>query len=75
MILSLVDGSGFPGNSGGPVIVTTPQVDALIGMVSNRTLSPLIAGLNETADLIEIIPMEAINETIEFAMELESDKT
>ena len=69
----LVDGSGFPGNSGGPVIVTTPQVDALIGMVSKRTLSPLIAGLIESADLIEVIPMESINETIQFAMELESD--
>jgi len=69
----LVDGSGFPGNSGGPVIVTTPQVDALIGMVSKRTLSPLIGGLSETADLIEVIPMEAINETIEFVMERESD--
>ena len=72
----LVDGSGFPGNSGGPVIVTTPQVDALIGMVSAREISPLPEGLlSETADLIEVIPMEAINETIEFAMELESDKT
>ena len=69
----LVDGSGFPGNSGGPVIVTTPQVGALIGMVSKIKLSPLIAGLSETADLIEVIPMESINETIEFAMELESD--
>lgn len=76
----LVDGSGFPGNSGGPVIVATPQVDALIGMVSASEISPLIVqglggtveGLEETADLIEVIPMESINETIEFVMELES---
>lgn len=72
----LVDGSGFPGNSGGPVIVTTPQVNSLIGMVTKRKLSPVLEGiLNETADLIEVIPMEAINETIQFAMQLESEST
>lgn len=69
----LVDGSGFPGNSGGPVIVTTPLFNGLVGMVSNMKLSPLAIGLNEAADLIEVIPVESINETIELAMKLESD--
>ena len=68
----LVDGSGFPGNSGGPVVVKTPQVEALIGMVSERRLSPILGGV-ETADLIDVIPMEVINETIEMTIELENN--
>lgn len=78
----LVDGSGFPGNSGGPVI-TSPQFEtasesgnvpraAMIGMVSESKLYPIATGgqtLNESADLIEVIPVEAIDETIESAMQ------
>lgn len=78
----LVDGSGFPGNSGGPV-VTRPQSIAitgtqllsaawLVGMVSERRFSPISSDpysdvnwqLKETADLIEVVPMNAIDETI-----------
>ena len=93
----LVDGSGFPGNSGGPV-VTVPQVAAitgtrlnsrsdLIGMVSkgkNYKIMPkephgleewadLIKqlGLRESADLIEVVPVDAIDETIQLAMDAE----
>ena len=80
----LVDGSGFPGNSGGPV-VTKPQnitvagintvLEAgLIGMVSKGTIfhiSPGNSDLAETADLIEVVPMEAIDESIEIAMQEE----
>lgn len=71
----LVDGSGFPGNSGGPVIVTTSEFDALMGMVSASIKLPIVAGLNETADLIEVIPMEAINEVIHFAIQQRSDNS
>lgn len=71
----LVDGSGFSGNSGGPVIAPMPQFGVLIGMVSEVRLSPISEGLNETADLIEVIPVESINETIELAIKLESDNT
>ena len=86
----LVDGSGFPGNSGGPV-VTKPQVGSvegtrtvpgswLVGMVSERKLSdsPIIVGasaeaaglirVKETADLIEVVPMDLIDETVAMAM-------
>lgn len=86
----LIDGSGFPGNSGGPV-VTKPQnfaipgtsiVDSswLVGMVSQRKFSPA-KGVKEakaektivleTADLVVVTPMDAINETIELAMSKE----
>ena len=85
----LVDGSGFPGNSGGPII-TKPQIISiegtksvsgayLIGMVSKRELSPSPSvspsqnkGVSETADLIEVVPMEVIDATIESAMREES---
>ena len=73
----LVDGSGFPGNSGGPVIVKSSQVDALIGMVSASKVS--LVGTEEHSwlelgDLIEVIPMETINETIQMTIELENNK-
>lgn len=87
----LVDGSGFPGNSGGPVIVKPQlmsfnnfgQVDIayLIGVVAERRLSEIepiaVSGdekthLEETADLVEVVPVDAINETIERAMQLEA---
>ena len=99
----LVDGSGFPGNSGGPV-VTKPQFRAvegtrnvprswLVGMVCKRELSTqpvdlqipsLLAWLVrmvrkiipspyalETADLIECVPMDLIDETVVLAMQRE----
>ena len=75
----LVDGSGFPGNSGGPII-TKPQFGAiegtknvlgswLLGMVSERkiSLSPVV----ETADLIESVSMDLIDETVRRAMQHE----
>ena len=80
----LLDGSGFPGNSGGPV-VTKPQIlsvngsspvtsSLLIGMVSERKLSSVVgngAGMvQETADLVVVTPMDAINETINEAIEV-----
>ena len=81
----LLDGSGFSGNSGGPV-VTKPQIFAvpgasvvdsssLIGMVSERRWSwvPENGGMTvkETADLVVVTPMDAIDETIELAMKME----
>ena len=85
----LVDGSGFPGNSGGP-IVTKPQIFSfggstgrtnmcLIGMVMERRYSELETEnypsyeqeyWKETADLIEVVPMEQIDETINLAMSM-----
>ena len=88
----LVDGAGFPGNSGGPV-VTKPPCKAnqpqswLIGMVSARPpgfapasvyaidrsknkmilIDNLVA--EEAVDLIKVIPMDTIDETIEIAMQ------
>ena len=82
----LLDGSGFPGNSGGPVI-TKPQILAvhgssmvnsslLIGMVPERRLSKVAGNeavmVQETADLVVVTPMDAINEAIEFAMSKEN---
>ena len=74
----LLDGSVFPGNSGGPV-VTKPQTEAvaktqvipksfLIGMTSAYQINPGIVE-KENADLGIIIPMDTINETVEMAME------
>ena len=84
----LVDGSGFPGNSGGPVVsrfaiggygdYSKQSSSYLIGMVSKRRRSEIVPSGNpevfvgrfeETADLIEVIPMEQINATIEMAIE------
>ncbi|MXZ94966.1 MAG: trypsin-like serine protease [Acidimicrobiaceae bacterium] len=92
----LVDGSGFGGNSGGPV-VTKPEISAvagwsdaritesrLIGMVSKVTREPVevsrmrvldtAAQTGETkpvflqhSDLIEVVPVDLIEETIELA--------
>ena len=73
----LLDGSVFPGNSGGPV-VTRPQTEAvvgtqaipkscLIGMTSAYKLNTSILE-RENADLGIVIPMETINETIQSAM-------
>ena len=92
----LVDGSGFGGNSGGPV-VTKPEISAvtgwsdariteskLIGMVSGVTREPVevselrvldtAGSTGETkpvflqhSDLIEVVPVDLIEETIELA--------
>ena len=74
----LVDGSGFPGNSGGPVVTKpeggvaiegTKHIDRnlIVGMVAERRFSP-IGETVETADLIEVVPMDLIDETIEMAV-------
>ena len=88
----LVDGSGFPGNSGGPVILK-PQlmsfdnfgkVDAafLIGMVAERRFSEIKSTnlsesektyMEETADLVEVVSVDDIEQTIELAMEAEEN--
>lgn len=82
----LVDGSGFPGNSGGPV-VTVPQsatLDAtkpigrssLVGMVSkgkSRSISREDPRITESADLIEVVPVDAIDEAIRLARESAED--
>ena len=86
----LVDGSGFPGNSGGPVVLAQGIKEVsgeegvpaagLIGMVSERTFSDLETGLSdlqlevkETADLIEVILVDDINDTIVRAMAEEAE--
>ncbi len=83
----LVDGSGFPGNSGGPVL-TKPQRFAvvgtqavgeswLIGMVSERKLSRICTDARdvaETADLVQVIPVDFIDETIRIAMQEEGSE-
>lgn len=81
----LVDGSGFPGMSGGPVLSRTMEYTPdgrtgeklrLIGLVSQIALSELEESFSEvrsaakeSADLITVIPTDAIHETIEAAME------
>ena len=64
----LIDGSIFPGNSGGPVGVFWPQPFSgfrLVGMVSGTMQG------SENLGLGVIIPVEAINDTIERAMQQE----
>ena len=69
----LISGATYPGNSGSPVVLSTPQqpeepdslwVFYLLGMVSQSTLSPLPKNpaLMETGDLTEVIPMNIVNE-------------
>ena len=71
----LVDGSVFPGNSGGPVVTKPRALDidgteklkknALIGMVSGyRTAS--LGG--ENADLGIVVPLNAIHDTMDLAL-------
>ena len=87
----LVDGSGFPGNSGGPVVTElwssfargeVPESSfSLVGMVSCGMTHRVVPGeesdlgevvvVEESADLIEVIPVDAIDETIRLAMERE----
>ena len=81
----LVDGSGFPGNSGGPVLIRMAYFDrekrelvnmkSLIGMVFEAVTRPLSKeshSIAESADLVEVIPVDAIDETIQLAMKKES---
>lgn len=80
----LVDGSVFGGNSGGPVVVpngtwtTGLQIlkgTAVIGIVSNRRVTPIAGELGatstpdgfENADLTGVIAMEVVRELIERA--------
>ena len=84
----LIDGSGFPGMSGGPVLCKTLEYMPdgrpterlrLIGLVSQVAQSdleyekfseiPPPPNASESADLITVIPTDAIHETIEAAME------
>ena len=70
----LVDGSAFGGNSGGPV-VTRPQSAAasddphghsfLLGMVTASKMIRTADDARENADLIEVLPMDYINEIID----------
>ena len=74
----LVDGSSFGGNSGGPV-VTRPRSDLsedhilshslLLGMVQASALSHGTSEGGENADLVHVIPVDAINDTIERALQ------
>ena len=80
----LVDGSGFPGNSGGPLF-TKPRIESipesrirnsyLLGMVSEVRVSPISSSpiISEPADLIDVVPMDIINDTISIAMQNEVD--
>ncbi len=78
----LVDGSSFGGNSGGPV-VTRPRIDApedhilghslLLGMVQAHALSHGSSEGGENADLVTVIPVDAINDTIERALQRGQD--
>lgn len=73
----LVDGSSFGGNSGGPV-VTRPRNDVpeddilshslLLGMVQAYALSHGSSEAGENADLVAVIPLDVINDTIERAL-------
>ena len=78
----LVDGSSFGGNSGGPV-VTRPRIDVpedhilshslLLGMVQAHALSHGSSEGGENADLVTVIPVDAINDTIERALQRGQD--
>ena len=76
----LVAGSAFPGNSGGPVLVPAgirrPMgmelgQTVLIGMVCAQRLAPTTthdtapSRVWQSADLVEVVPVDVIDETIE----------
>ena len=88
----LVDGSAFPGMSGGPVLSKTTEYTSdgrigekfrLIGLISKiaqskleyEEVSEIHLAAKESADLITIIPTDAIHETIEAAMEARSSSS
>ena len=84
----LIDGSAFPGMSGGPVLSKAVEQEdgrfggrfRLIGLISEIAKSDLEYELgsevrpaaSESADLIAVIPTDAIHETIEAAMEADT---
>ena len=66
----LVDGSGFPGHSGGPVLtkdIYNMPGFRLVGMVSASSLH-VGYSVRENADLIHVVPVDDIDKTIECAM-------
>lgn len=69
----LVDGSVFPGNSGGPVLTSRQYGNGsrLIGMVSAFMLAEIREQppLTQNADLAVIVPLDAIDETVDMALE------
>jgi len=83
----LIDGSAFPGMSGGPVLSKAVEQEdgriggrfRLIGLISQiaksdleyEPVSEVRLAASESADLITVIPTDAIHETIEAAMEAE----
>ena len=84
----LIDGSAFPGMSGGPVLSKAVEQEdgrfgarfRLIGLISRiekigleyEPVSEVHLAASESADLITVIPTDAIHETIESAMEADS---
>lgn len=84
----LIDGSAFPGMSGGPVLSKAIEQEdgrvggrfRLIGLISRiaksdleyEAVSEVHLAASESADLITVIPTDAIHETIEAAMEARS---
>ena len=70
----LVDGSGFPGNSGGPVVVpkgtwnfenpSRLSSTVLIGMVSAASQHLVNGNMTESVDLVHVVTVDSINETI-----------
>ena len=83
----LIDGSAFPGMSGGPVLSKAVEQEdgriggrfRLIGLISQiaksdleyEPVSEVRLAASESADLITVIPTDAIHEAIEAAMEAE----
>ena len=83
----LIDGSAFPGMSGGPVLSKAIEQEdgrvggrfRLVGLISQIAKidleyeigAEMHPAASESADLITIIPTDAIHETIESAMEAE----
>lgn len=87
----LVDGHGFPGMSGGPV-VSIPDClhilgeygddmslnrNVIVGMISERTFSQIEGAetsdgysphIEESGDLVRVVPMDTIFETIQMAI-------
>ena len=82
----LVSGSVFPGNSGSTVLtkpqfagvadLPMPRHNHLIGMVSGykaASLDPHLPSLVQNADLAVVVPMDAVNETVEGHMASRND--
>lgn len=84
----LVDGSGFPGNSGGPIVTElwhgslrhggVGSSYCMVGMVSHvKSMggSEATHGFTESVDLIEAVPVDAIEETIRMAIARDDRET